>query len=171
MSPFYANYGFHPQTEWMKKGQAQNPGAGLYAHWMQVTHQHARKALEQTRAELSKYYDRKAREPPDNKVGDLVMLKAKNIRTKRPTKKLSRRMHGPFQVLEVKKGERGFKLEISARWKIHPIFHVRLLEPYGASAQEGREQPPRVPEDIEGDLDWEVERIVQSEVITYTRKV
>jgi len=48
MSPFYANHGFHPQTEWMKEREAQNPGAGLYAHWMQVTHQHARKALEQT---------------------------------------------------------------------------------------------------------------------------
>jgi len=171
MSPFYANYGFHPQTQWMKEREAQNPGAGLYADWMQVTHQHARKALEQTREEMSKYYDRKARQQPDIKVGALVMSNARTIRTKRPTKKLSPRMHGPFKVLEVKKGERAFKLEISPRWKIHPIFHVSLLEPYRASAREGREQPPRVPEDIEGDLEWEVDRIVKSEVITYTRKV
>jgi len=109
MSSFYANYGFHPQTEWMKEREAQNPGVGLYAHWMQVTHQHARKALEQTREEMSKYYDRKARQQPDIKVGDLVMLNAKNIRTKQPTKKLSPRMHGPFKVLQVKKGERGFQ--------------------------------------------------------------
>jgi len=54
MSPFYANYGFHPQTEWMKEREAQNPGAGLYAHWMQATHRHARKALEQTREEMGK---------------------------------------------------------------------------------------------------------------------
>jgi len=120
---------------------------------------------------MSKYYNRKARQQPDIKVGDLVMLNAKNIRTKRPTKKLSPRMHGPFKVLEVEKGEQAFKLEISLRWKIHPIFHVSLLEPYRTSAREGREQPPRVPEDIEGDLEWEVERIVKSEVITYTRKV
>jgi len=80
-------------------------------------------------------------------------------------------MYRPFKVLEVKKGARAFKLEISPRWKIHPIFHVSLLEPYRASAREGREQPPRVLEDIEGDLEWEVERIVKSEVITYTRKV
>jgi len=99
------------------------------------------------------------------------MLNAKNIRTKRPTKILSPRMHGPFKVFEVKKGERAFKLEISPRWKIHPIFHVSLLEPYRASAREGREQPPRVPEDIQGDLEWEVERIMKSEGITYTSKV
>jgi len=29
MSPFYANYSFHPQTEWMKEREAQKPGAGL----------------------------------------------------------------------------------------------------------------------------------------------
>jgi len=67
------------------------------------------------------------------------MLNAKNIRTKQPTKKLSPRMHGPFKVLEVKKGEPAFKLEISPRWKIHPIFHVSLLEPYQALGQEVRE--------------------------------
>jgi len=81
------------------------------------------------------------------------MLNAQNIPTKQPTKKLSPRMHGPFKVLEVKKGEQAFKLEISPWWKIHPIFHLSLLEPYRASAQEGREQPPQVPEDIEGDLE------------------
>jgi len=171
MSPFDANYGLYPQTEWMKEREAQNPGAGLYKHWMQVTHQQARKGLEQTREERSKYYDRNARQQPDIKVGDLVMLNAKNIHTKRPTKKLSPTMHGPFKVLEVKQGEQAFKLERSPRWKIHPIFHVSLLQPYRASAREGREQPPRVQEDIEGDLEWEVERIVKSEVITYARKV
>ena len=39
MSPFYANYRFHPQTEWMREREAQYPGAGLYTYWMQVTHQ------------------------------------------------------------------------------------------------------------------------------------
>jgi len=171
MSPFYVNYGFHLQTEWMKEREAQNPGAGLYAHWMQITHQHARKALEQTREEMSKYYHRKARQQPDIKIGDLVMLNFKKIRTKRPTRKVSPRMNGPFKVLEVKKGEPAFKLEISSWWKIHPIFHVLLLEPYRASAREKREQPRRVPEDIKGDLESEVEMVVKGEVITYTRKV
>ena len=120
---------------------------------------------------MSKYYDRKARQQPDIKVGDLIRLNGKNIRTKRPTKKLSLRLHGPFKVLEVKKGERAFKLEISPRWKIHPVFHVSLLEPNRGSVREEREHPPRESEDIEGDLEWEVERIVKSEVITYTRRV
>ena len=46
MTPFFANYGFHPQTEWMKERQAHNPGATIYAHLMQDIHQHAKQSLE-----------------------------------------------------------------------------------------------------------------------------
>ena len=90
----------------------------------------------------------------------------KNIRTKQPTKKLSPKLYGPFKVME-KRGNWAFKLEISPRWKIHPIFHVSLLEQYRHSNRPRREQPPREPEEIDGDLKWEVERIVKSEIITY----
>ena len=69
------------------------------------------------------------------------MLKVKIIRTKWPTKKFSPKVYGPFKVLE-KRGNRVFKLEISPRWKIDPIFHVSLLEPYQHLARPGREQPP-----------------------------
>jgi len=170
MTPFFGNYGFHPQTEWMKERDAHNPGATMYAHWMQDIHQQAKQTLENTRESMKKYYDRKATEQPSIEVGDLVMLNAKNIRTKRPSKKLSPKQYGPFKVLE-KKGSRAYKLEISPRWKIHPVFHVSLLEPYRATNRPNSEQPPRDPEDIEGDLEWEVERIIKSEIISYTRKV
>ena len=62
-------------------------------------------------------------------------------------------------------------MEISPRWKIHLVFHVSLLEPYRASNRPNREQPPLDPEDIDGDLEWEVERIVKSEIICYTGRV
>jgi len=32
MTPFFANYSYHPQTEWLKEREARNPGANLYAH-------------------------------------------------------------------------------------------------------------------------------------------
>jgi len=62
-------------------------------------------------------------------------------------------------------------LEISDRWKIHPVFHVSLLEPYRTSTRPAREQPPMIPEEIDRDLEWEVETIVKSEIISYERRV
>jgi len=72
MIPFFANYGFHPQTEWMKEREAHNPGATMYAHGMQDIHQQAKQTLETTRESMKKYYDRKATEQPSIEVGDLV---------------------------------------------------------------------------------------------------
>ena len=42
MTSFFANYGYHPQTEWLKEREAQNPGADIYGHWMKMIHQKAR---------------------------------------------------------------------------------------------------------------------------------
>jgi len=128
LTPFYATYSFHPQMEWMKEREAQNPRAGLYSHWMKAVHKKAHNALDQTKEAMKKYYDRKAIDQPDLKAGDQVMLNAKNIHTKRPSKKLSPKLYGLFKILE-KRGNRAFKLELSPRWKIHPVFHVSLLEP------------------------------------------
>ena len=91
----------------MKEREAQNPGAQLYAQWMQTTHLKAHEALNRTPESMSKYYDRKAKQQPDIAVGDSVILNAKNIRTKRPTKKLSPELYGPFSVME-KRGNRAF---------------------------------------------------------------
>jgi len=136
----------------MKEREAHNPGATMYAHWMQDIHQQAKQTLENTRESMMKYYDRKGTEQPSIEVGDLGMLNAKNIRTKRPSKKMSPKLYGPFKVLE-KKGSRAYKLEISPRWKIHQVFHVSLLEHYRALNRPNREQPPRDREDIVGDLE------------------
>ena len=124
----------------------------MYTHLMQTVQNQARKTLEQTREVMKKYYDQQATPQPDIDIGDLVMLNAKNIRTKRPTKKLSPRLYGLFKGLE-KRGNRAFKLNISPRWKIHPVFHVSLLEPYKVSDRPNREQPPREPEEVEGDME------------------
>ena len=140
LTPFFANYGFHSQTEWMKERDVQNPGATTYTHGMQTVQNKSRKTLEQTREAMKKYYDQRATPQQDIDIGDLVMLNAKNIRTKRSTKKLSPRLYGRFKVLETR-GNRAFKLDISPRWKIHAVFHVSLLETSKVSDRPNREQP------------------------------
>jgi len=170
MTSFFANSGFHPQTEWMKEREAHNAGATMYAHWMQEIHRQARQTPENTLEAMKKYYDRKGTEQPSIEFGNLVMLDAKNILTKRSSKKVSPKLYGLFRVVE-RKGSRAYKLEISPRWKILPVCHVALLEPSRASSRPNREQPRRDPEDIEGDLELKIERIVKSEIISYMPKV
>ena len=42
-------------------------------------------------------------------------------------------------------------------WRIHPVFHVSLLEPYRS---DGRVQPPPPPIEMEGVLEYEVDTIL-----------
>jgi len=118
---------------------------------MERVQENARTTLEQTGKAMKKYYDRRATPDPDIEIGDLLLLNAKNIKSKRPARKFTPRWYGPFKVLE-EKGNRAFRLDMPARWKVHPIYHVSLLEPYKVSDRRNREQPQGEPEDVEGHL-------------------
>ena len=170
MTPFYANYGYNPRTIWPSDGEGKNLASKAYAHWMREVHKRASKTLEDTRATMSKYYNKGKQEHPTYEIGDLVMLNAKNIHTKRPTKKLAPKLYGPFRILE-KIGSRSFRLELQTRWRKHNVFHVSLLEPYRANNIEGRALSRPEPEEIEGEMEYEVETILQSEIRTTKRKV
>jgi len=67
------------------------------------------------------------------------MLIARNIGTKRPSKKLSVKLYGPFKIRE-KQGHCAFKLEISPWCKIQAVFHIVLLEQNQTSVRDEREQ-------------------------------
>ena len=61
-------------------------------------------------------------------------------------------------------GTRSCTLDLGNRWRIHPVFYVSLLEPYRASVRDDRCQEPPPPEEIEGELEWTVEKIIRSEL-------
>ena len=46
--------------------------------------------------------------------------------------------------------------------RIHPVFHVGLLEPFRNSDIPNREEIRPEPEDVEGELEWQVEEILGS---------
>jgi len=74
----------------------------MNVHWMEDIDRQEIQTLENTQESRKKYYDPKATEEPIMEVGELVMLNAKNIRTKRPSMKLSPKQYGPLKVLEKK---------------------------------------------------------------------
>jgi hypothetical protein len=46
LSPFYANFGFHPMATNAAAANSLNPTSTVYAHWMHTVDEKARKALE-----------------------------------------------------------------------------------------------------------------------------
>jgi hypothetical protein len=93
------------------------------------------------------------------KVGDKVLLSMKylNLRHSESSRKLLPKWIGPFEVVQVV-GPVAYKLKMNPGWRVHPVFHVSLLELY---REDGRVQPPPPPVKMEGALEYEVESIIE----------
>ena len=64
-----------------------------------------------------------------------MLLLTKNLRLRKPNKKLLEKFIGPFTIVEII-GKQAYKLDLPMSLEIHPTFHVSLLEPY---YEKGRE--------------------------------
>ena len=123
MSPFYANYGFHSTAANPMAASSRNPASMAYAHWMYLVDKDVVKALEAAQERMRRYTDSHRKDNPAHQVGDLVMFSRKNFQTRRPSRKLDHKNHGPFQVERIV-SPLAVKLTLTQKWKIHDVFHV-----------------------------------------------
>ncbi|MBW0486173.1 hypothetical protein O181_025888 [Austropuccinia psidii MF-1] len=92
----------------------------------------------------------------------MVWLSSKNIKSTRPTKKLSERWLGSFPILK-RISTHAYHLKIPSQWKsIHPVFHIPLLKPVKTSTIPNWDQEPPPPIIMEEEEEWEVSQILQS---------
>jgi hypothetical protein len=166
MSPFYANYGFHPRlevSEFIPSTDAPKAGsAAEYIQELRSSQKEAQEAIVKAISTSKTHYDSKRKDAPEYKEGDMVFVSAENIRTTRPTKKLAERHLGPFPVLKVVSPS-AVKLDVpKTLGKIHPVFGVNLLEPAKKETIPERRQDLAPPIYSRNLLEWEVEEILDS---------
>ena len=114
----------------------------------------ARKAME-----LSA--NRRRRPDPDLDPGQKVWLLRRHVQTTRPSSKLDMRQLGPFVIIE-KVGLFAFRLDLPPSMKIHPVFHINLLEPHVANTFPGRVVGVPFPIQVDGLPEFEVNSILDS---------
>ncbi len=128
VSPFFANYGFHPQFSLEILGDSINPLAEKRAKRLGQVQQDLMAELKMTHEWQKKQADRRRKDHPNFKVGDKVWLLRNNIVTTCPCAKLDYKRLGPFIAKLVNLV--ACRLELPPQFKIHNVFHVSLLEPY-----------------------------------------
>jgi len=164
MSPFYANYGFHPVSSDPAATGPLNPASKLYAHWMHTVHKVSADQLEAAHERMRCYTDPLRTKPPEYQIGDLVMLNGRNIKTRRPSRKLDHKNHGPFQVEKIV-SPLAVRITLPRKWKIHNVFHVSLLEPYRTSEHRVPPDPSKIlreADDIEQNEEYDVDKVLVS---------
>jgi len=73
---------------------------------------------------------------------------------------------GPFKIEEiVGESKLAYRLQLPPQMRVHPVFHVSLLEPHKESRLTGRTQDRPPPVEVEGELEYEVKEVVDSRIV------
>ena len=159
-TPFYSLYGYNPTMRLHIDADSptDNPEAELRITRVQEEREELTQRWSSAVAAQQRGYN-KRHQPMTFAVGDEVMVSAKHIRQLRQSKKLSDRYLGPFKITAIHGDHKqAYKLDLPPKWKIHPVFHVSLLEKYNSRAGEAPTKPKEL--DLEDEEFWEVEAIL-----------
>lgn len=152
-TPFYMNYGYHPNIPASLGSSITNPAAAQMAESLASRLARAKRCLQAAQDRMRAQYD-KHHKPQIFQIGDRVLLSTQNIRPSVPAKILPRFI-GPFEVLE-QLGTQAYKLSLPEHLKIHNVFHTSLLKAYKS---DGNYQPPPI-DWLDGEPYWAVETLL-----------
>ena len=103
-------------------------------------------------------------------IGSKVWLEVTNLKLpSNLTPKLAPKHYGPFKVT-AQVSKVAYCLLLPTHWKIHNVFHASLLTPYCETDHHSPNflEPP--PDIIEGEPEWEVEKILQERTFGQWKK-
>lgn len=178
-TPFKLNYTWDvklPPGPQMRRGNARSERAVEYARAMRERLQRAKELLRAAQDRQKTYADRK-RGDVTYEVGDWVMLDTRNLKlkgpetaTKKARTKLLPRFIGPYQIKDLH-GPVAVELDLPKEFgKTHPTFHVSLVKRFVSRHGESPKAPPPPSILLEGEVYYEVSRIVNHRIRTRHHK-
>lgn len=149
-TPFFSNYAFHPTFEPQLTDRSTVPAAADLAQRLERLHDELRAELKEAQDRQSQAYNRHVAAAPKFVPDQLVWLLRRNIKTTRPSGKLDHRRLGPFPISRAI-SDSAYQLRLpSYLSRLHPVFHVSLLEPYSDPSEF---HPHSTPHPFDVDLD------------------
>jgi len=130
---------------------------------MKSATEEAKSAIRKAQEDMTRYYNRRRTPAPVYKPGDQVYLDTSDIKTTRPSPKLSHRRLGPFKI-ECQVGPSAYRLKLPHGMRqLHPVFNVVKLFAAPEDPILGRKlqalPPPII---VDREKEWEVEEILNS---------
>jgi hypothetical protein len=160
VSPFFANKGYHLNLSIHPEHDLSSSHAQDYAIDLDELHQFLREEMSHAQEQYQVPADARCKPAPDLKVRDQVFVKAKYFRSTRPSKKLSEKDLGPFEII-ARPGTHSFTTRLlDSMCSVHPVFHVSQLEPATPNTIPNRIQPPPPLVEVDGEPEYEISKIL-----------
>ena len=163
-SPFFANKGYHPNLAVHLERDLASARAREFAVDLGELHNALKTNIAQAQQRYQKSADNGRLPAPDFKIGQKVYVEAKFFRTTRPTKKLSEKNLGPYEII-AQVGSHSFTLRLpEALRAVHPVFHVSMMEPAASSSIPNRTEEPPPPVEVDGEIEYEIAEILDTKL-------
>ena len=162
ISPFFANKGYHPNfTLHPDRDLASSRARNLVVN-LDELHQELKATIADAQRRYQGPADARRMPAPSFSVGQQAFVKAKFFRTTRPSKKLSEKFLGPFEIL-AQAGSHSYTLRLPDTIRgVHPVFHVSMLEPATPNEIPNRTASPPPPVEVQGELEYEIAEVLDS---------
>src|SRR5258708_2770768 len=168
-SLFFANKGYPPSFAAEPNEQVSSPEAQRFISDLDDLHTELKWSITRAQEHYQKYADKHRSPAPLLKIGNRVYVKVKYFCTTRPSKKLSEKNLGPYEIIAIP-GSHSFTLCLPQHFhSIHPVFHISQLEPVESEPFPQHVQPLPPPIEIDGDIEYEVSEVLDSRVDRHFR--
>jgi len=169
--PFKVNYGQDPRMGFKGRRKGKYEVAGKFIEKMKKIQKEAKAALGKAQEEIKKFANRRRKEEEEYSVGDLVLLSMKNLKWQikgRRSEKLTECFVGPYKIKGIVLSN-VIELELPKSIKIHPVVNVSRVQLYKSQVERQKKIPPK-PVIIEGEEEFEVEKILNKRTVRGKKK-
>jgi hypothetical protein len=162
VSPFFTNKGYHPNITIHPECNLASQCAYQFAINLDNLHTMLKTEIVEAQCCYQRSTDSCRLPALEFTVGNKVFIKAQFFQMTRPSKKLSKKYLGPYDIIACP-GMHSFMLCLpNSMRSVHPVFHVSMLEPTTPNSFPDHSDPLPAPVVVDGELEYEISHIVDS---------
>ena len=164
ITPFFANKGYHPNLTVHPEHDLASACARDFVTDLNELHRELRQHIADAQRRYQASADSRCLPAPEFKIGSHTFVKAQFFCTTRPSKKLSEKYLGPYEII-ARPGSQSVTLRLPDSLRtVHPVFHISMLEPAVPNTIPGKVQSPPLPIMVDDEPEFEISEILDTKI-------
>ena len=164
ISPFFANKGYHLNISIHPEREVASGKAREFTINLDELHTALKEQIKTAQSCYQASADARHAPAPSFLTGSHAFITAQFLHTTWPSKKLTEKYLGPFEVI-TQVGTHSFMLRLpDSMQAVHPVFHISMLGPAHGNVILERTQSPPPPVKIDGKPEYEISEILDSKI-------